>query len=336
MTEQTDIKIATPSAYLGSAPIEVNERDLTVKVRTERGLVVNSLLRADEWARLTETVQNEGVSRLNGVAHLTARNLVYQVNSLGVLSTEWSQVTEMTAADVSMTGQAQAERGRVEFTQVGRPLPIVSKEFMIPTRQLEASRLMGNPLDTIHAGKAARVVAEKLEDMLFNGESNVVFDGYTLYGYTTETNINSDTAANYGGGDWGTVSNIVPTISGMINAAHGDNFFGPFVCYASTTQFNQASLSYYTDGSGQTPAQRIRALDGIDAFYPSDTLTDGYILLVQMTSDVVDWARYTDISVVEWMSADGMVGFFKVMAVAAPRVKSDGASQSGIVLATGA
>ena len=78
-------------------------------------------------------------------------------------------------------------------------------------------------------------------------------------------NRNSDTAVNFGGGDWGTIANIVPTIQGMINAANADRRYGPFVLYVSSTQYNQAALTYYTDGSGQTPLDRILAMPQIEA-----------------------------------------------------------------------
>jgi hypothetical protein len=172
--------------------------------------------------------------------------------------------------------------------------------------------------------------------MLFNGRAATVFDGRTIYGYTTEPNRNTDTAANYGGGDWTTISNIIPTVEGMINAAKTDRHYGPFYLYASGTQYNEATLKRFSDGSGESPADFINRMPQIAGFFPSDTLADGVLNLVQMTSDVVDWAQHIGVTVVEWLSGDGMIGYFKAMAVAAPRVKSDYNSRSGVVHATGA
>jgi len=322
----------TPGAYVGSRPMQVNKRTGEVQMRTDRGLLVNSLLRRDEWQALDAQVQQSALIRLNGVAHLRAKGLVKPLGSIGVLTSQWSQASEMTEANVNMSGQAKGESDRVDFKIKGVPVPIVYKDFSLPTRELEAARLMGNSLDLTTASAAARVVAEQLEAMLFNGSSATIFDGNSLPGLTTESNVNSASAA----GDWGTISNIVPTITTMIAAANADRYFGPFHVYVSTQQYAEASTSFYTDGSGESAVNRMMRIPEIAGVFPSDVLTAGSILLVQMTNDVVDWAEHLGVTVVEWMSNDGMVGFFKVMAVAAPRIKSDYAGRSGIVLATGA
>lgn len=327
----------TPGSYMGSRPMQVNKRTGQVQVMTERGVVVNSLLRRDEWQLLDTRVQQSALKRLNAMNHLRAAGLVRPVSSFGVLVSQYSQAGEMDAAETSMTGRMAGSRGRVEYGIKGVPIPIVYKDFELAKRELEADRLLGAQLDTSHASAASRVVAEKVEDMIFNGDANVIFGGYTVYGYTTQPNRKTDTAANYGGGDWGTISNIVPTVAGMINALQSsdNNYFGPYTLYVANTQFNQANLSYYSDGSGQTALQRIRALDGIAAVYPSDNLSDGVALLIQMDEDVVDYQEHMGISVVEWLSADGMVAFFRVMCVGAPRVKADKSNRSGICHATG-
>jgi uncharacterized linocin/CFP29 family protein len=337
-TFSTDLSIGAlqPASYLGSRPLRVNKRTGDVQVMTKRGLTVNSLLRRDEWQLLDTRVQQAALTRLRAVEDLRGRGLTVPIGSFGTLTYQWNQASEMTQADISMTGQIAGERDRVDFKIAGRPVPIVYKDFMIPERTLESARLLGNQLDTAHATAAARVVAEKLEDMLVNGSAATIFDGNTIYGYTTETNRNTDTAANYGGGDWGTISNVVPTVEGMISAANTDRHYGPFVLYASTTQYNQATLNFYTDGSGQTPRDRIMQMPMVEDLRVLDTLADGAILLVQMSEDVVQWAEHMMTTVVEWMSADGMVAFFRVMAVAVPLVKSEYNSRSGIVHATAA
>lgn len=334
----------TPTTYLGSRPdwlpphlkgMAVNKKTGQVRVMTERGIVVNSQLRRDEWQQLETDIQQAALQRLRAVSDLTGRGLTQSIGSLGVLTTQWSQVSELTGATVSMSGQSNAERDRLDFKIAGRPVPVISKEFMIPKRQLEAARLGGMQLDTATGMAASRVVAEEMESMLIDGNAAVVFDGNTIYGYRTEPNRNTSTAAALGGGDWGTISNIIPTVAGMVNAAAGDRYYGPFMLYASTTQYNQATLAYYSD-VGDTPRERILKMPQIAGFEVLDLLADGELILAQMTKDVVAWAEHMGITVVEWMAGDGMVSFFKVLAVATPEVKSEYNSRSGIVHVTGA
>lgn len=321
-----------PGLYMGSRPLAVNTRTGEVQVRTERGLTVNSLLRKDEWRLLDAEVQQAAAIRLRGVEMLRRRGLVKRINSFGTLVSQYNKASEMTAAQVSMTGQGEGNRGRVEHSIAGVPVPIVYKDFSIPKRQLEASRLMGNPLDTEHAGAAARVVAEGIESLLVNGSAATIFDGYTLLGLTTETNRNTGSAA----GDWGTISNIPTTVTSMIAAAVADRYYGPYALHVASAQYTELTTQFFTDGSGQSALQRIKQIPELEEVVPSDTLAAGSLVLHQLTGDVVDMVEHMGITVVEWMSGDGMVAHFRVMAVAAPRPKSDYATRSGIVHFTGA
>lgn len=322
----------------GSRPLRVNTRTGAVEIRTPRGMVANSLLRKDEWEELDRAVVEAAKYPLRAVADLRARGLVTRLGGLGSLVSQYNQGSAMTAANVNMTGQAPGDADRVDFKLAGVPVPVIFKRFDIGTRQLEAARRMGDSLDTTHAMEAARVVAEMMETLLIDG-GGFTFNGSTLYGYTNEANRNTDTAANYGGGDWGTITNVLPTVAGMISAAQGDNKYGPYMLYAYTTQFNQAALAYYTDGSGDTARDRVLKLPGILGFEPLPTLAAGEAVLVQMTREVVDWAEVPEFAtprLIEWASGDGMTGHFKVMAVGAPRVKSHYDGKSGIVHATSA
>ena len=322
----------------GSRPLQVNKRSGAVQIRTPRGLVTNSLLRKDEWEELDRAVVEASKYPLRAVSDLRARGLTKRLGGLGTLVSQFNKGSAMTAANVSMNGQDAGEMDRVDFNLAGVPVPVIFKRFDISARELAASRLLGDSLDVTHVMEAARVVSETMESLVIDG-GGFTFNGATIYGYTNESNRNTDTATNYGGGDWGTITNVVPTIAGMISAAQADNKYGPYMVYAYTTQFNQASLNYYTDGSGQTARERVLALPGILGMEALPTLQAGEVLLVQMTPDVVDWAEvpeYATPQLIEWSSGDGMTGHFKVMAVGAPRVKSHYDGKSGIVHATAA
>jgi uncharacterized linocin/CFP29 family protein len=325
----------TPGVYVGSRPLRVNNRTGQVQVVSERGIVVNSLLRKDEWQLLDREIQKAATIRVTAVNDVKAKNLVIPIGSLGVLTTQFSQQSEMTSAARNMTGQATGERDRLEHLIKGRPIPITYKEFNIPKRQLEASRLLNTSLDTTTAEAAAVVVAESLQDLLVNGDTSVVFGGDTIYGYRTEPNRNTGTAAGLGGGDFGTLSNIIPTVKGMIAAVTSDRYYGKYILYLAPNQHVEVTTQFYSDGNPETPYERIMRIEQIEAVKACDALPDGEGLLIQMTKNVVDWAEHMQPTVVEWLSGDGMMAHFKVMAVATPRVKSDFNGNSGIYHVTG-
>lgn len=329
--------ISTPEDFLeyGSRPVMTNQKTGEVKIRTNRGILVNSLLTKDEWESLERKVYDAAVIRLNIYEHLRTKGLIIS-EDFGTIVSQWNEANEMTAANFSITGQAGGERDRVDFALKGVTVPVVFKEFTIPTRQLRAARKIGNPLDTIHATAAGRVVAEGIESMIIDGITPQVDTNSTTYGITNHPNRNTDTIGNYGGGDFGTIANIVPGITGMINAAVGDRYYGPYSLYVAPTQYTQMTTSFYTDGSGESAANRVLRMPQVDAVFPNDTLADGEVVLVQCTEDVIDFTEQIPLSVVEWSSPDGSVGHFKVMFAGAPRVKADYADRSGIVHATGA
>jgi len=326
-------------SVVGSRPlvedgeIKANSRR-TPQIVTARGLVLNSMLQEKEWVTVDSAVIRAAVPPLIAVNELRSRGLVVQMGSIGAMTREWYTQSEVSGAEVSMTGQSRS-LDLPDLKLSGAPIPVIFKDFTIDARTLAASRLMGSPLDTTTAAAAARVVAEKMEDILLNG-ADVVLAGRALYGLRTHPSRNTDTVGNYTGGDWGTATNVLPTVSGMIQAAVNDDHYGPYMLFAAKTQYQQAAHTYYTDGSGQTPADRIRAMPEIAGFRMLPRLTDGDLLLVEMSPEVVEWNEALDIQTREWVSGDGMTAHFKVLAIGGPAIKARYDGKSGIVHATGA
>lgn len=330
-----DVSTVEEELLLGSRPVHVNARTGQVLVNSARGLRVNSLLKEGEWREIDAAVMEAARHPLRALADLRTRGLTKPLGGLGTMISNWYTRSEMTPATVSMSGQG-SQRDLPDMKLAGVPVPIFAKEFSIPLRTLLASRRLGDGLDTTSAVEATRVVAESMDDMVINGNTGIVVNGATIYGYRNHPDRNTNTAGNYGGGDWGTIANIVPTVEGMINAANSDKHYGPFHLYVAPTQYNQAALKYYDDGSGDKPIDRILALPPISGVTMLPQLADGEVIMVSMTRETVEWAEAMDIQVREWATPDGMTSVFRIMACGTVRVKSRYGSESGIVHATGA
>jgi uncharacterized linocin/CFP29 family protein len=330
-----DISTVEEELLLGSRPVHVNARTGRVLVNSARGIQVNSLLKEDEWRQIDADVMEAARQPLRALADLRVRGLTKPLGGLGTMISNWYTRSEMTPATVSMSGQG-SQRDLPDMKMAGVPVPIFAKEFAIDLRTLLASRRMGDGLDTTSAVEATRVVAEAMDDIVISGNTGIVVNGATIYGYRTHPDRNTNTATTYGGGDWGTLAYIVPTVEGMINAANDDRHYGPFHLYVAQTQYNQAALKYYDDGSSDKPIDRILGLPPIAGVSMLPQLADGELLLVSMTRETVEWAEAMDIQVREWATPDGMTSIFRVMACGTPRIKSRYGNQSGIVHATGA
>jgi uncharacterized linocin/CFP29 family protein len=325
-------------ATLGGRPV-VNKRTGQVTIQSSGGFYVNSALRKNEWEELDRQMVAAAVPPLRMLNLLISRGLTRTLGSLGTVVAQYNAVGEMTPANATIRGHASVEKDLVDVTIASVPVPVIAKEFELDERYLQASRLLGDGLDVANGAAAARVVAEKMEDMLINGDTTISMQGGSIYGLTSHPARITGTATSFGGGAWSTITNILPTVAGMIGAVQAKNMYGPYGIFASINQYNSASLNYYADASGDTPRDRIMRMPNVAVFEQIPQLVDGTILLVQLDSNTVQAAYvpgYFPSTTREWTSGDGMLNSFKVMAVYTPIIKAAVGSKLGVVHATGA
>lgn len=309
-------------------------------MRPHIGVHANALLRRHDWEDIDRSVVDVARTQLNVVSDLTAAGLVRPLGGLGSTVAVYEKLNDMSAADVHMDVPTSIDEDRVAFTPQYVPVPIHSKPFRVSARQLDASRRMGDGLDTTQTQVATRKVADSMEGMTVNGDTSVAINYEssvrTIYGFTTEPNRNSDTASNFGGGDFDTEGNGYDTINGMINTLKADGFYGPYGCYVSRTQHGQL-MKRHTDGSGLSEVRAIREnLEDLQYIKASDELADGNLIVFQLSKDVVELAIAQDITTVQWNSMGGLVEYFIVMAAFVPLIKSAADGKSGVAHATGA
>ena len=331
-----------PKAQIVSAPqwvkdgglLNVNEMRPIYQNKQDR-ILHNALLRKDEWEDVDAEVIRVAKQRLVGIQDLTSRGLVRQLGGLGTILSTYEQLSDMSPAEINMSGETAGEEDTQGFNPISIPVPITHKDFRINIRRLEASRRLGDDLEVTQVATATRLVSEALEGLLFNGTGAPTVDGNTIYGYTTLPARDTDTATNYGGGDFGTEENPYDTISGMITELNKKGYYGPFGVYVATTQYGQ--MRGLLSGRDVNEIQAIQEnFDEIEFLRSSSKLADGNVVVVQLTTDVVDIAIARDIVPVQWVTMGGMVSHFKVMGALVPRLKYDDDGNAGIAHATGA
>ena len=299
----------------------------------ERALQTNAFLFKAEWEELDKAVVQMGKIRLNAYADLVGAGLT-RTSTLAAYYSKWKVGSERTAAQVTMDFQTPTDYDRTDRKSYGVPIPLISARYSFGRRELMTARATGQSIDTFEAGEASAAVAEKAEDIIINGDTSVVVSGSSIPGYRTLTARDTGTAASYGGGDFATISNITPTFLGMIAALAAKRYYGPFKCYIHSTQYHQM-LAWYTDGSGQTALDRVLQLPQIQSIEPNDLMTTaGDLLMVQMSSNVVDLEIALTMENRRWEAPDGSAMFFVVMMSAVPRLKTDYDGNAGIAHAT--
>lgn len=331
--------ISNPNTVLTGGRLNVNQMRPFV-MHDGKTYVVNGsskqlhanegLLMYDEWKDLDRRVVEIATDRLVGVAGLQAAGLTHSLGSLGVTLAQWEESSDMTPADLSMSGVTRGEEDTPAYRQNQVPVPIVHKDFRLNIRRLEASRRFGEALDTTAAEIAARVVAERSEDMLFQGEP-ITVDGNTIFGYTNHPDRNTfDMGTPWDDVDAADNADIVEEVSQAIQEARNANHFGPYTIYVPK-EYEFKLDEDYRDLDQRTVRQRIEQLAGVTSVVVADRLEGDNVVVVQMARDTVDLAIAQDITTVQWSQQGGMTEHFKVMAAWVPRIKSDFDGRSGIV-----
>lgn len=291
-----------------------------------RVLRTNDLLRKDEWKQLDDALVPIAAVRLRPLELLRSRGLVKTLDGLGVLLSQYETISDMTEAEVGMSGLARTQEDSSDFTLKSVPIPIISKDFRVNLRRLLASRRNGEGIDVTQVQQATRKVSEKMVDLLFKGYSGNL-DGNTLKGLTNHANVNTVTGA-----DWGTVANVYDNVISAITALQGDRMFGPYGLFVANTQYLQ--MLTYIASVTQTALMRVMSIPGMQFVEPADQLDDATAVLFQLTPDVIDLAIAQDITVLEWDEHGGLTAQFKVMGAYAPRPKADADGRSGIAYIT--
>lgn len=297
-------------------------------------LQINTSLRREEWQRLDEALLPISRSRLGGVQDLVDNNLVFDIgNGMGSTVLEYHDVSDAMTATVSMDGITRGQGDTVDYGSKFLPLPIIHVDYEILTRQLNASRNLGQPLDTSNAEAAARTVNQQLETMLFTnttyapGGTNVG----TIYSYINQPNINTVSIGTNWNASAATAAGIVDSVLSMKQSSINAKHFGPWMLYVPTAYETVLDEDYVAAAPQNTIRDRILKIDGITGVKVVDTLPANTVLLVQMTSDVVRLVRGMGIQNVQWSQEGGMITKYKVMTIQVPQVRADQAGNSGVV-----
>ena len=301
--------------------------------------VTNATLRRDEWKQLDEALLGISRIRLGGIDDLVSNNLVYNLgNAMGTTVLEWHDVSDAYSAELTMDGLSRGKGDRPEFQYNYLPIPIIHVDYEINARVLEASRRLGNPLDTTGAEQAARRVAEYLEAMLFTaGKTPYVFgetddrSRHAIYSYLDHPDRNEVTLAENWNASGCTAAEILEDVLAMKQASIDARHFGPWMLYIPTAYETVLDEDYDATTPGTTIRERILKISGIKGIKVIDTLTANNVLLVQMTSDVVRLVRGMGIQSVEWQTEGKFVTKYKVMTIQVPQIRSDQDGNSGIV-----
>jgi uncharacterized linocin/CFP29 family protein len=290
-------------------------------------LRTNATLMYDEWKVFDRQVTQIARERLMVTQELMGRGLTYPIaNALGVIQLVWQTSGDLNPAEVTMTGLPEADKDQLDFGLASMPIPMIHKEFTLDLRYLETTRRMGNPIDTTMAEVAMRKVAEMVEAIIFTGLTIATNLG-NIYGLLTHPNRTTGSVTV----GWGTATGaqILADALAMVNALTTKNMFGPYLIFLPTGVFNNLYNDFKANGD-DTIIDRLLKLPNIQGIMPTNRLTGNQVLMVQLTSDVIQIIDGIQPTMVEWEERGGFEINFMVFCILLPRVRADYAGQSGI------
>ena len=127
-----------------------------------------------------------------------------------------------------------------------------------------------------------------------------------------------------------TGEDIVGMVINMMDAAHDDNFNGPYILAIPGGYAAYLADDYKANGD-RSIQERILAIPQISKIVVCDYLTAHNVLLIQATSDVIQVVFGRQPTAVEWETEGGLNTEFKVMAIIVPWIKSDQDGRCGVV-----
>jgi len=302
----------------------------------KEGILVNAnaALRYDEWKAFDEEVLKITTSRLVGANDLISRGLVKNLpNGLGTTILQYEMESDMTAAEVHMDAISRGVKDRPEYTIGYLPLPVVHKDFSINARALAASRKTGEPLDTAAASIAARLVAEKVETILFQGLSSYTFGGGVIYGYHDFDKTNTVAVTAHWNDSAASGATILADVLRMKAASISDKHYGPWGLYVPTT-WEAALDGNYSSTYPQTVRDRLLAIGGIEFVHVADKQVADHATLVELQAGTARMVIGLQPQLVQWDSEGGMGLNFKLMCIMVPQLRADQDGNCGIVVAT--
>ncbi len=312
----------------GDPKLESSYREVPINLHAN---AYSGVLRREEWLALDEAILPIAEYRLGGVQDLIDKGLTYNLgNAMGTTVLEHHTVGDAMEADLSMDAVTRTQGDRPVFKSVYLPIPIIHVDYEINLRVLEASRSLGNPLDTTSAERAARRVAEYLENMLFT-DTDYSFGGGTIKSYVNFGDRNQVVLTTAWDDSTKTGANIVADVLSWKQESINNFHYGPWMIYIPTKYETVLDKDYDATTPGTTIRERIMKIGGIQGIKVVDTLADDNCLLVQMTSDVVRLVRGFGIQNIHWTTEGGMVNKFKVITIQVPQIRSDQNGRCGIV-----
>jgi hypothetical protein len=289
---------------------------------------------------LDNAVVKVGLERLTFAADIMAAGLVYTLTDpLSVTQLAWNASNKVGAAQRTMSPSARGENKLPAVLENRLPVYLTTDNFSLDIRTLRMSQRVGLPLDTNLIEQCTRSVNEAIEDAAINGATTIDGQDLQVAGYKAPGLVNAPNAATQALtlASWDNTpvpATIYAEVKAMMTKLRANKKYGPYRLYVNTEVGANMDDDYVTAAPQNTIKERLMKLEGLQAIRTADLMPANKVVLVQMTSDVIDMVVGQTPTVIPYTSLDGFTFHNLVMAIMIPRVRYDYDNKSGICIGT--
>lgn len=280
-----------------------------------------------EWDREAIEVQRDVLAVFNDLSSLS-RSM-----PLGKLVHHFQTVSDSGEVNISLDGRGKSKLDRPVIDYHGTPLPIIDSTFGFGWREVLAAQTEGYSLDGAARNNHMRKVAEKMEDLVINGDATIDVGGAKIYGLRNAPNRNTDTHGLDLNGATG--AQWVEAFKGLIAGLHADNFYSPVTVYLNYADWFYASVTDFVATYPKTILSRLMEIPGLAAIVPASKVPTNEMLGICKRSDVVQILSGMPMTVRPKNRQNPEDDYnFIVMAAVAPEFKFDAEEQAGYIQVT--
>lgn len=333
-----------PELRLANRSVARNSSSTVLSSLAAAGSVANframSPLPEDAQRLVDDAVLRVGRDRLQFVADLISEGLTRPLPN-------WLSVTELAQDKTNDVGHAQrtmeldvrGERQVQDRLRYTIPVFATHDDFSFGGRELAVAARVGTPLDTSHVEQATRNCNFSVEDQAINGIDFNVF-GNSAPGLLDSANTYTYTGTGHEAWDHAskTSKEIQTDVLNMIQAAKNAHYFGPYNLYYPNNYWSTLQ-GKYIEGTTILDQTVLEALQKIQAggrplnIRELDRLPDDRVVLVTMTTNVIDLVDGQRPATISWEDNNGLGRRnFMVLACQIVRCKTDYDGNSGIVV----
>lgn len=289
---------------------------------------------------IDKAVVEVGLDRLTLMADVIAAGLTYTLTDpLSVTQLEWLASNKVGNAQRTMSPEVRQENFLPDMLANRLPIYLTTAGFELDIRTLRMSQRVGLPLDTANIKSGTRAINENFEDAFINGATTLDGQDLQVAGYKAPGIVNAPNAATQAltAASWDATpvpATILAEVMSMIAKLVANKKYGPYRLYVPSTVGAFLDNDYTAGAPQNTIRERLAKLANLQAIRTADMLPATKVVLVQMTSDVLDVVVGQQPTVIPWTSLSGMTFHNLIIGIMVPRVKWDYNLKSGICVGT--